>query len=278
MGKFATSWSLMKASWEILKKDKQMLVFPVISGIALIILFTSFIGPLILAGNSNWLREFASNNEEIVNLLFIFLFYYITYFVIIFFNAAVIACATIRMNGGDPTVADGLRAAMARLPQIAGWSLISATVGMVLRIIEERLELVGRIVAGLLGMAWSVTSFLVVPILVIEKKYPFSSFNESAKLLKRTWGEQVIGNFSFGLIFFALSLPGWLLISLGVFTAEGIVTIGFISVGILYIILLVIIQSTLQGIFQAAFYQFARWSKVPAGFRGKLLKSAIVSK
>ena len=126
-----------------------------------------------------------------------------------------VACAVIRMEGGDPTVSDGLRAAGARLSLIAGWALIQATVGLVLRVIEDRSERLGQIIASLLGMAWTVTSFLVIPILVIEDKGPFAALEESAALLKKTWGEQLIGNFSFGLVFFLLSVPAFIVIALG---------------------------------------------------------------
>src|SRR5436190_24108713 len=111
------------------------------------------------------------------------------------------------MGGGEPTVADGFRAASARLPVIAGWALVSATVGVVLRIIEDRSEKVGRFVAGLLGMAWTLVSFLVIPILVVENKGPLLALKESTKLLKKTWGEQLTGSFSFGLVFFLMSIP-----------------------------------------------------------------------
>ena len=120
--------------------------------------------------------------------------------------------------------------------------------------------------------------WLVIPILVVERKGPFSAFNESVRLLKRTWGEQVIGNFSFGLVFFALSLPGCIVIAASIFLTEGMAMLSLIVIGILYLILLTIIQTTLQGIFQAAIYQFARSNKVPAGFQGSLLKGAISQK
>ena len=115
MGKFSNSWALMKASWGILKQDKEMLLFPIISGITLLILFASFIAPLYMFDSYNWANKFLSKNEDVVNFLLIFIFYYITYFVMIFFNAALIACAKIRIDGGDPTVRDGFKVAISHL-------------------------------------------------------------------------------------------------------------------------------------------------------------------
>jgi hypothetical protein len=149
---------------------------------------------------------------------------------------------------------------------------------MLLRIIEERFEFVGKIVSSVLGIAWSITSFLVIPILVIEKKTPSTAFKESAKLLKKTWGEQVIGNFSFGLVFLALSLPAWLLISVVIATGQGMVSVVLITVAVMYIILLIIIQMALQAIFQTVLYQYARFNRVSGGFKNELLRSSIITK
>ena len=276
MEKFARSWELMKASWVILKEDREILLFPVISGIALIIVTASFAAPLFTSGILD--RSVSSEGWDAVNLAIAFLFYFINYFVIIFFNSAIIACAIIRMNGGDPTVSDGLNAAFSRISQIAGWALVSATVGLILRTIAERSNLLGRIIASLLGMAWSVTSFLVIPILVNEGRGPVEAFSRSVRLLKKTWGEELIGTFSFGLVFFVLGLPAFVLVALAVFSGKGILALGSAVLSAFYLITLSVVQSALQGIFQAALYQYARSGEAPAGFDMDLLRDAIQPK
>ncbi len=271
MGKTSQTWSFMRASWLVLKMDKKMLIFPVISGICCLLVIVSFAMNVELSEND------ALTTSDYVTL---FLIYFCNYFVIIFFNSAIIACATIRMAGGDPKVSDGFRAAVTRLPLIAGWALVSASVGLALRIIENRLEKAGEFVASLLGMAWTVLSFLVIPILVIEKKGPITAFKESTSLLKKTWGEQVVGNFSFGLVFFLLSLPALLLIAAavaGVFTfpLDPLIGIAIIILAVIYLIVLALIQSTHQAIFQAAIYLYARDGEVSAGFELEMLRNAI---
>jgi len=149
--------------------------------------------------------------------------------------------------------------------------VLAATVGLVLRMIEERSNLVGKIVAGLLGMAWSLTSFLVVPILVIENEGPVSALQRSAAMLKKTWGEQIIGNFSFGLIFLLLALPGVLFLVLGI-TAQ---SAPVIVVAVLYFIGIALAQSALQGIFQAALYLYMRDGEAPDGFEAGALQASI---
>jgi hypothetical protein len=275
MGKFDRTWQLMSASWNVLKKDKEILLFPVLSGIALVLVLASFAVPLFMIGDFKKMAVSGADSEPWIAL---FLFYFSNYLVIIFFNTAIVACATIRMSGGDPVVSDGLRAASNRLSAIFGWAAISATVGMILRMIENRSSFIGRIVAGLLGMAWSITSYLVIPVLVNENKSPIAAYQESVRLLKKTWGEELIGNFSFGLVFFVLSLPAIILVLAGVLMGNGVLTLIFIVLALLYGVLLSVIQSALQGIFQAALYQYAQKGTVAPGFNQNLLKSAITPK
>ena len=275
----------MRASWEVLKQDKELLLFPLLSGICCVLVLASFAGPIFAMTDWQAASESMTSStaqalgasdgnlstEQAMHMFVLFLFYCCNYFVIIFFNAGLIACAQIRMEGGDPTVGDGLRAAWARLPAIAGWAVLAATVGMVLRMIEERSNLVGRIVVGLLGMAWSLTSFLVVPILVIENEGPVSALQHSAGMLKKPWGEQIIGNFSFGLIFMLLALPGILVLVVGV-TAQSVTLIVF---AVLYFIGIALAQSALQGIFQAALYLYMRDGEAPEGFETAALQASI---
>jgi hypothetical protein len=278
MGKITRTWSLMSASWQILKQDTEMLLFPLISGLCCLVVMASFAVPLWLTGAWQPPGEQASAQQQIAYYAILFLFYFCNYFVIVFFNAAIVACATIRLGGGNPTVADGLRSAAQRLPLIAGWALLSATVGLVLRIIEDRSEKVGRFVAGLLGMAWTVVSFLVIPILVVERKSPVAALKDSTALLRRTWGEQLVGNFSFGLIFFLLAIPAFALIALGIFAGSLAIAVLCIGLAVVYLVLLALIQSALQSIFQAALYLYARQGQVPAGFQHESLAGALAQK
>jgi hypothetical protein len=272
--KLERSWRIMRTSWDVLKQDKEILVFPILSGLALILIMVSFAVPIFALGNIDTIERIARHNGTVGNLVVAFAFYFINYFVIVFFNTAIVACATVRMRGGNPTVGDGLNAAGTRLFEIAGWALVSASVGLLLRAIGERSKLVGRIVAGLLGMAWGITSYLVIPILVNEKKGPMEAFQESARLLKKTWGEELIGGFSYGLIFFILALPAFGVLMAGFIAGKVIAVILLIPV-VLYIIMLSVVQAALQGIFQAALYQYAIKGEPPRGFDRETLNEAI---
>ena len=131
---------------------------------------------------------------------------------------------------------------------------------------------------GLLGAAWTVVSFLVIPILVVENKNPFIALKESTILLKKTWGEQVAGNFSFGLIFLLLSIPAIVLIVVGIFSGSLAAIAACVGLAVIYFVILALIQSALQSIFQAAVYLYARDGQVPEGFGAELLGSAMVAR
>jgi hypothetical protein len=275
LGKIAYTWDLMRASWNILKADKTLLVFPLLSGICCIIVAASFFLPLFLTIGVQLPSGHAELVQKIAYYGLLFLFYFSSYFVITFFNAATISCAVLRMAGGEPTVADGFREAFARIHLIIGWALVSATIGLLLRVIEERSKLAGKIIASVLGAAWTVMSFLVVPILVVERKGPFAAMKGSLQLLDKTWGQQLAGNFSFGLIFALLGVPAWALFALGFFSGNVTALALCIAAGTLYLIILALVQSALQSIFQAAVYLHA---KIPGGataFPTELLESAM---
>lgn len=188
MGKISTTLSLMGDSWEILKKDKEILVFQLISGICCLILLSVFLVPLFksgdlweIPGKGSLFIEYVAYYGKLYSL------FISNYFIIIFFNVAIVHCAIMRMDNEDPTLVDGITVAIGHLPSIIGWTFISATVGFILRIIEERSEFIGKLVASLIGSAWTIASFLVIPIMVVEKEGPVTALTDSASFLKKTW-------------------------------------------------------------------------------------------
>lgn len=234
-----------------------------------------FLGPLVLTHRWKPPGADATTQQTIAYYALCFLFYYCNYFVIIFFNAGLVSYVVMKMNGGTPTVGDGLRAALERWPLIAGWALIAATVGFLLKIIEDRSDKIGQIVASILGGAWALITFLVVPILVVEQKGPFSALKESTLLLKKTWGENIIMNFSFSAIMFLLMIPAIAVIILATM-AHNVVVLEVCVAGVIaYFVLLALVQSALEAVFQTAIYTYARINQVSTGFDESDLKSTI---
>ncbi|MEJ2204055.1 MAG: DUF6159 family protein [Gemmatimonadota bacterium] len=258
-GSFSNSWTLVKASANVLKLDKELLVFPLLSGVAAVLVTVSFIAPLAVTGG--W--EIFAEGEDASYLGYAlgFLFYLVQYAVIFFFNSALVGAALIRMDGGDPTVSDGLAIAFSRLSTILGYAAIAATVGMVLRAISERSGLLGRIAVGLVGMAWNLATYLAVPILVTEDLGPIDAVKKSASLFRRTWGEQVVGNFGMGWAIFLGGLS-WTVVSAGLIAGAASVFPGAVvpavGVAVLGYVFLALVSSALKGIYTAALYRYAQ--------------------
>ena len=277
MGKFTRTWRLMGASWQLLVQDKRLVVFPLISGIALAAVVALFAVPMFVAMGAH-VHVTGQLHASPQMYLAMFVFYFLAYFVIIFFNSGLIACVLKQMDGEQPTVGYGLAFAWQRLPQICGWALLASSVGMLLRMLEERVGFIGRLIVGLLGMAWSVTSFLVVPVLVVEGSGPIESYRRSVDMLKRTWGEQIIGNVSFGLIFALFGIvPAILLFMVAAkFGPSTLLAAGAILV--VWLIALGLVQSTLQTIYQAAIYRYAANGEAPPGFNDGMIAEAFREK
>src|ERR1700675_4350740 len=190
--RLSRSWNLVKASAAVLKQDKELLLFPLISLVALVVGMACFALPVIGLGALDGLSQGADKRVSAGLHVVGFLFYFSQYFVIFFFNAALVGAAMMRLDGGDPTFGDGMRIATSKLGAIAGYAFIAATVGMILRAIQERVGFIGKIIVGLLGVGWTIATYLVVPVLVARDVGPIDAVKESAMLLKKTWGENVI--------------------------------------------------------------------------------------
>ncbi|MGB1249397.1 MAG: DUF6159 family protein [Candidatus Promineifilaceae bacterium] len=270
------SWELVKQSMAVLRADKELVVFPIMAAIASMLVFMTFLIPMALTGAGE--AMLAEEGTNIVGLIVMFLFYVASYFVALFANSALVGAALIRLRGGDPTVADGLRIAREHIVQILGYAVIAATVGIVLRMISERSGALGRVVVGIIGMAWSLATFLVVPILVVEDVGPIEAVQRSGALLKKTWGEQVAGNFSIGLVFglamfvaFLLFIP--LFFIAGSMESVGLF-IGLIILAVLVMLCLGLLSSTLSGIYAAAVYQYVTTGDSGDFFDVKMIKSS----
>lgn len=277
--RLSRSWGLIKASAGVLAKDKELLVFPLLSAVCTLIVAAAFLLPAFGMGALDGLREGGTSPTVYV---FAFLFYLVQYFVIFFFNSALVGAAMIRLEGGDPTLSDGLRIASSKALPILGYAAIAATVGMILRAIQERSGFLGRLVAGFLGVAWTVASFLVVPVLVSRNVGPIDAVKESAVLLKKTWGENLIGQggvgLVFGLIFFAMIIVGGGAIIAVATTGNGVLIGLVVALVIIALLLGGLVQAALSGIYSAALYRYAVGAGDSQGFDAQLLGQAFRTK
>jgi hypothetical protein len=279
--KFSRSWQLIKASANVLRQDKELLVFPAISAVAALLVVISFVAPLFGLVDFKAIEAQGADSAPPWLYVWVFLFYLVQYFVIFFFNTALVGAAMIRLEGGDPTVADGFRVARSKIGVILGYAAIAATIGMILRAIEERAGLVGRWIVGLVGVAWTVASFLTVPVLVMRDVGPIDAVKESALLLKKTWGENLVGQGGIGIVFgliqflvVAATIVACVLLFVGKQVVLGFTMIG---IGVFAMMAVALVQAALSGIYSAALYRHA--VGLPSvGFDGALLSGAFAQK
>ena len=275
--RFRRSWDLAAACMGLLLEDKSLLIFPLLSSIAVVVVIGSFAVPLLpLVG----LLSSRGSEQTVSSLSYValFVFYWLQFSVIVFFNTALVEVAMRRFDGKDATIGDGLRRAWSRLPIILLYALIAAFVGTLLRIIAERVGVIGKIVVGLIGFAWTVATALVVPVLAVENVGPLDAVRRSVELIKKTWGEDIIGNAGIGLVFglamFVVILSGGFL-TIAAFVAHDIALgIVLLVVLIFTICLLALAQTALHGIYAAALYRYANGNPTTGAIDTGLLRDA----
>ena len=282
-GKFSRSWALLKASAAVLRSDKSLLLFPLLSGLCTLLVAASFLLPvgMMVIGDPQAGQPF-EHGMSVGAYMLLFGFYLVQYFVIIFFQTALTGVALMHLRGEPTSVGAGFALARAKLLQILGYALIAATVGLLLRMIQERLGLIGRLVVGFIGLAWTVATFLVVPVLVSKDVGPVDAVKESVELLKRSWGENLIGNGGIGIVFglmMGLAVLVGVVLILGAAATHSLLAIVLVAVAlVLGFILLGLIQASLQGIYAAALYRYAEAGEVSVGFDQTLLQQAFTPK
>jgi hypothetical protein len=273
MSKFRNSWELAKSSWAILRADKELIALPVLSGLASIVTAVAFFVPILaIGGGVDGEFTFGPVSAVLTGVAYVALAY-----VTIFFNAALVHAADERMRGGDPTLGSALRGAANRAGRILPWAIVSATVTMILKAIEERAGFVGVIVARIAGIAWSLVTFLVLPVLVIEGIGVKDAVKRSGELFKRTWGEQVVTNAGIGLVGLVAMLAALPLVVVGASVGGPAGIACFVLAG-LYLLGVIAVTSALSGIFQTALYHYAANGMPPAAFAGAELREAFVAR
>ena len=264
MGRISRTIELARASWQVLRADRELILLPVMSWIAGALLLALILGPTALA---------APDDLGVVEYVLMGLAYFAVSFVAIFFNAALVVAANERLGGGDPTLRSALRGASARLADIFFWALITATISLVLRVIEQRAGAVGVIVAGLAGFAWTLVTFLVLPVLIIEGKSATESVKRSAALFKGTWGERVASQIGFGLLGVLAAIPGIALIVLGLMVGGAGLIVGVLA-GLALIVGAAALIAAMSIVFQTALYHYASTGEGVAAFSTAELRGA----
>jgi hypothetical protein len=247
--RLSNGWQISMNSFKVLKENKQLIIFPIISGISMILIMGSFF--TVMLGMSGWDFDRLDQQDDLVYIGMTLLYYLVNYFVVVFFNVALTHCTRLYFHGEEVTIRKGIDYSISRIGAIFSWALFAATVGTLLKYLQENSGWIGRIIIGILGIAWSVTTFFVVPVIAYENLGPLGAFKRSAQLMKSKWGESAAATFSFGLIqFLAILLISLPLLALG----AAIHIILGIALALLSAFIIMAVLSATQTIFISAIY------------------------
>ncbi len=271
--RLGNGWKMGMASLKVIQKNKQLVLFPIISGAFLVLVVASFLG-LIYA---NFGLEFDNvvRDSSIADYAITFLFYLVCYFIIVFFNVGLVHCTRIYLKGEKPSFSDGIKFSMTRLPVIFGWAMLSATVGLILKAIQENSGALGGIISSVIGVVWSIATFFVVPVLAYENVGPFAALKRSSQVMKDKWGESIGASFSFGILTFV----GILIIALPIgFLFSLISPVLGVVMGVMVVFIIQSIVSSAEMVFIASVYHEIVEDEPVDDFDSELLDDLFVKK
>ncbi len=271
------TFELMKTSWGVLMKDRELLWFPIFSAIGVGIVIGLFFAVGTATGAIERLSEStASEGEQTTqaiqggDIALAVVAFFLVYFVTIFFNAALVSAALERLRGGDPNVRSGFNHALAHIHVIIGWAIITASVSLILQIAKaNQRNAFGRIALEIVGGVWEFLTFFVVPILVSENVGPFGAIKRSSGLVKKTWGRQITANFGFFIVY----IIAVVIAIIPAFLLGLILPIAGIVTGLITVSIAMAVVQALEGIFKAALYEYAMGER-PQEFDLRTLQSA----
>ncbi|HMK24718.1 MAG TPA: DUF6159 family protein [Chitinophagaceae bacterium] len=247
--RLGNGWTIAMSSFKVLKEKKELVIFPILSGLSILLVVGSFF--IAMLGTSGWSDINVDEFNTPLYYFILFLFYVVNYFIIVFFNMALTHCSRLYFRGEEVTVREGLRFSMSRIAVIFSWAFFSATIGLLLKMIQDNAGWLGKIITGLIGIVWSIATFFVVPVIAYEKVGPLEAVKRSTQLMKKKWGESLGATFSFGLIQFV----GILLAGIPLYLIGSIFDpVAGIALAVLGVFLVISIISAAQTIFISAIY------------------------
>lgn len=279
--KFQRSWEITKLTFSILKKDKVMLLFPMLSSLFSILFIVTLIVPFVV------LSIFGiTNSNEISMLLVLFFVYFGLAFLATFFNVCVVYYTKKIFNGEQVGFKDTISFGVSNLKLILYWALVSATVSVLIRILEHATrrmggvgQVISRMVLATAAMGWAVATVFVIPSIVYNKKTPFDAIKESVNTLKKTWGESLIRYAGLNIIQFIITLLGIIILGGLTFVSFMInlyLGIIMLTITILFVIIVSLVFQVANDIFNTALFEFAQNGKIPTGYNQKALSDAFV--
>ena len=276
MGRISRGWALTRQSWDVLKGDASLALFPILSTIFATLAMVSIWAPTLIT-RGVFDHQTVERNDPVVYAAGVASAYLST-FIALFFNVALAACAARSMRGEDTKVREGLAAAARRIGPILGWTVVSTTFGLLLRAFGNRVPLLGKIAAGIAGAAWGIATFFVVPVIALEGTGPLKSLQHSAAIIKARWGEGATGAATIGFVTvgFSFAIASVAIVGVVMLLQGGQALLGYAVLAVAVVLMFgaAVVSATLSQIFRIAVYQYALNGQTPEGFAGPQLHAA----
>lgn len=270
MGSIRRGWALAKTSWGVLRSDRSLAVFPVLGGLGALL-------PLAVFGIPS--AVLFDDDRTVPAVILAGIAIYLATAVGVFFNVALAAAAAQVLDGEDATVASGVAVARSRAAAVAGWAGMVASVNIVIRALQQRAGFVGDLLLGGLAVAWSLVTFLVIPVIALEDAGPIEALKRSAGIFRQRWGEQATGMVSIGgLVLLATVIPAAVLVAIGVLVGEAVALGVLIALAVIIVLVGMIVASAMTQIFAVALYRFATAQGATGAFTEAELSSAVRSR
>ena len=280
IGRIRASWLLFKESWRLLAADKELLLIPVAALVLNLCLLGIVIGSTVLLTQNSENPLFTGDTLHTLDYVVLFMVYVVGAFTLALSQAAITHTVYTRLHNGNARLGESISVALSHAGTLFVWALITSTVGVILRMIAERSQLIGKIVAALMGAAWAIATFFVIPAIVIDKKGAVESIPFSITTFKRTWGETIVSNITLGLFFFLaymlaiISVVG--MIILGVYVENLIIILTALIIGVAWLVMASLAQAALEGVIKTVLYIYATDATTPTNFNRELLEAMMV--
>ncbi len=283
MGKFDRSWKLAKSSFRVIKKDPELFAYVILSSIISFAVLLLFLLPIIFS--EFYVAFTGSLFAELASWMIYFILYLCLFLVGTFFNFAIVYTTANRFSGHNAKFFESLKFAFSKLHLIFLWSLVSATVGIILKVLENvgKRGGVGAIISQIsrfiLGMAWTISTIFVIPIMVYKGYGPVKSIKQSVKTLKKTWGEYLIKGVGFGLTLLTFLFVGLIIgIPLAVlgFMINGLLGGIMMLIIVAYCVILFMIFGLMNQVYNTALYIYAETGHIPQEFNENQLKGSFL--
>ena len=247
--RLSNGWEAAKVSFKVLNAQKELIIFPILSGLSFALVIASFFTGLL--ANVGWNIHNIDLPDGSARYLLIFAFYIVTYFISVFFNMALMHCVRLYLHGEQVSIGKGIRFSLSRIVAIFSWAIFAATVGVLLKLLQDNLGWLGKLFIGIVGFVWSAATFFAVPVIAYENRTPYEALKRSAGIMKERWGESIGANFSIGLL---TVFPFIVIVIIGMGISEAVNEQAGIWIFVIGGLAMIIIANTLRSIFISVLY------------------------